>query len=286
MGMMNRFFFHPGRRGTAGGGGRGGMGSGVMDGTVVTVASVALAFLSCGCRKRLCCVELDGAARESVQVPRLRVPSRSVTQVLRVALVNDFEVIVRGLAGMLDPFRDRVLVVELDVGSNPEYRVDIALFDTYGHSRGGVDRVRSLATDPRVGAVVVYAWALPSEQLDAVLAAGARGVLSKSTPAEALADTMAAIDGGEIVVSRVFSRPRERNWPGHDFALTARESEVAAFLAEGLSNHAIGDALFISEHTVKSHLKAIFQKTGAASRTQVIARITEDPDFRRVRRAG
>lgn len=205
---------------------------------------------------------------------------------LRVALVNDFEVIVRGLAGMLDPFRDRVLVVELDVGSNPEYRVDIALFDTYGHSRGGVDRVRSLATDPRVGAVVVYAWTLPSEQLDAVLAAGARGVLSKSTPAEALADTMAAIDGGEIVVSRVFSRPRERSWPGHDFALTARESEVAAFLAEGLSNHAIGDALFISEHTVKSHLKAIFQKTGAASRTQVIARIVEDPDFRRVRRAG
>jgi len=228
----------------------------------------------------------EGFVRQALQVPRLRVASRSVTQVLRVALVNDFDVIVRGLAGMLDPFRDRVLVVELDVGSNPEYRVDIALFDTYGHSRGGVDRVRSLATDPRVGAVVVYAWTLPSEQLDAVLAAGARGVLSKSTPAEALADTMAAIDGGEIVVSRVFSRPRERSWPGHDFALTARESEVAAFLAEGLSNHAIGDALFISEHTVKSHLKAIFQKTGATSRTQVIARIVEDPDFRRVRRAG
>jgi DNA-binding NarL/FixJ family response regulator len=209
-----------------------------------------------------------------------------VTQVLRVALVNDFELIVRGLAEVLGPFRDRLLVVELDVGSNPEYRVDIALFDTYGHARGGVDRVRSLATDPRVGAVVVYAWVLPPGQLDAVLAAGARGVLSKSTPAEALADTLAAIDGGEIVVSRVFSRPREHSWPGHDFALTARESEVAAFLAEGLSNHAMADALFISEHTVKSHLKAIFQKTGAASRTQVIARIAEDPDFRRMRRAG
>jgi two-component system, NarL family, response regulator LiaR len=209
-----------------------------------------------------------------------------VTQVLRVALVNDFELIVRGLAEMLGPFRDRVRVVELDVGSNPENRVDIALFDTYGHARGGVDRVRSLATDPRVGAVVVYAWALPPGQLDAVLAAGARGVLSKSTPAEAFADTLAAIDGGEIVVSRVFSRPRERSWPGHDFALTARESEVAAFLAEGLSNHAMADALYISEHTVKSHLKAIFQKTGVASRTQVIARIAEDPDFRRMRRAG
>lgn len=202
-----------------------------------------------------------------------------------MALVNDFELILRGLAGMLDPLRDRLLIVELDVGTNPEYRVDIALFDTYGHARGGIDRVRSLATDPRVGAVVVYTWSLPPGQLDAVLAAGARGVLSKSTPAEALADAFSAIDAGEIVVNPVFSRSRDRSWPGNEFGLTARESEVAALLADGLSNHAMADALYISEHTVKGHLKAIFQKTGVASRTQAVARIVEDADFRRVRRA-
>ena len=208
------------------------------------------------------------------------------TRVLRVAVVNDFELIVRGLAAMLDPLSERLVVVELDVGSNPERRVDIVLFDTYGHGRGGVDRVRSLATDPQVGAVAVYTWALPPGQLDAVLAAGARGVLSKSTSAEALADAFAAIDAGEIVVNQFFRRPSEHSWPGHDLALTGRESEVAACLAEGLSNHEIGDALCISEHTVKSHLKAIFQKTGAASRTQAIARLAENPDFRRIRRAG
>ena len=80
-------------------------------------------------------------------------------RLLRVAVVNDFELIVRGLATMLDPFHDRVLVVESDVHSNPESWVDIALFDTYGHRHGGVDRVRSLAAEPKVGAVVVYAWA-------------------------------------------------------------------------------------------------------------------------------
>jgi DNA-binding NarL/FixJ family response regulator len=209
-----------------------------------------------------------------------------VTQVLRVAVVNDFEVIVRGLAGMLGPFADRVLVVEVDVESNPEYRVDIALFDTYGHLRGGVDRVRSLATDERVGAVVVYAWSLPPGQLDAVLVAGAHGVLSKSISAETLVEALTAIDAGEVVVSPVFGRPRGCSWPGHDLGLTVRESEVGAFLAEGLSNHEIADALFISEHTVKSHLKSIFQKTDAVSRTQAVARIAEDPDFRRLRRAG
>ena len=209
-----------------------------------------------------------------------------MTQVLRVAVVNDFEVIVRGLAGMLGPLHDRVLVVEVDVETNPEYRVDIALFDTYGRLRGGVDRVQSLATDDRIGAVVVYAWSLPPGQLDAVLAAGAHGVLSKSISAEALVQALTAIDAGEIVVSPAFGHPRGCFWPGHDLGLTVRESEVAAFLVEGLSNHEIGDALFISEHTVKSHLKSIFQKTGAASRTQAVARIAEDPDFRRIRRTG
>jgi DNA-binding NarL/FixJ family response regulator len=203
-----------------------------------------------------------------------------------VALVNDFDLIVRGLAAMLDPFRDELRIVELDVGRNPDCQVDIALFDTYGHARGGVDRVRSLVTDPRVGAVVVYAWTLPPGQLEAVLATGARGVLSKSASAETLARQLTAIDRGEVIVAASFSRPRDRCWPGHDYGLTARESEVAAFLAEGMSNQAIAEALFISEHTVKSHLKSIFQKTGVASRTQVVARFAEDPEFRRIRRAG
>ena len=64
------------------------------------------------------------------------------------------------------------------------------------------------------------------------------------------------------------------------------ESEVAAFLVQGLSNQEMADALCISEHTVKSHLKAIFQKTGVSSRTQAVAHLAGDPAFRRVDRAG
>ena len=208
-----------------------------------------------------------------------------MTQALHVAIVNDFEVIVRGIEGLLSPFNDQMQVTELDIGENPAARVDVALFDTYGHARGGVDRVRSLAADPRVGAVVVYTWGLPPGQLDAILAAGARGVLSKSGSAKTLADALLAIHGGEVVVSPTFSRPREHNWPGHNFRLSARESEVAVFLVQGLSNHEIGEALCISEHTVKSHLKSIFQKTGVTSRTQAIARISQEPAFRRINRA-
>ena len=209
-----------------------------------------------------------------------------MTQTVQVALVNDFEVIVRGLEAMLEQFHDRVRVAELDVGSNPEHHVDVALFDTYGHGRGGIDRVQSLAADPRVGTVVVFTWVLPPGQLDAVLAAGARGVLSKSAPAKELFDALLAVNDGEIVVSPTFSRPSQHNWPGQEFRLTARESDVAAFLVQGLSNQAMAEALWISEHTVKSHLKAIFQKVGVSSRTQAVARLALDPSFRRVDRAG
>jgi len=205
-----------------------------------------------------------------------------MTKLKRVALVNDYELVLRGLAAMLDPFRDRLRVVELDVGTSPEHSVDVALFDTYGHPRNGIDRVRLLANDERVGGVVVYTWAITNEQCEAAIAAGARGVIAKSEPAESLVHSLLKIDEGEVVVSPVFRRPHGYTWPGHDLGLTARESEVAAFLAEGLSNREMADALAISEHTVKSHLKAIFQKTGVASRAQAVARIAGDPRFRRV----
>jgi DNA-binding NarL/FixJ family response regulator len=208
--------------------------------------------------------------------------SREMSRLKQVALVNDYELVLRGLAEMLDPFRDRLRVVELDVEQNPERPVDLALFDAYGHPRNGLDRVRELANDPRVGALVLYTWSITTEQIDAAVAAGARGVIAKSETAEALAHALIAIDSGEVVISQVFHRPRGYTWPGQDLGLTARESEVAAFLAQGLSNREMAEALSISEHTVKSHLKAIFQKTGVASRGQAVARISDDLRFRRV----
>src|SRR5260221_3632283 len=116
---------------------------------------------------------------------------------ITVALVNDFELVLRGTQYMLGRLPERLVVAELDVASNADRRVDVALFDTYGHARGGVDRVQSLAADKRVGVVAVYTWRLPPGQVEALLAAGARGVLAKSLPAEVLADAVIAIHGGE-----------------------------------------------------------------------------------------
>jgi DNA-binding NarL/FixJ family response regulator len=200
-----------------------------------------------------------------------------------VALVNDYELVLRGLAEILRPFRDRIQVVELDLDQNPECRVDVALFDPYGHAQLGLDRVASLAADPNVGTVAIYTWTLTDEQRVAARAVGARGIIAKSTAPGTFANALVEIAAGADFVSSEFGVKDVPPWPGHEFGLTLRESEVAALLADGMSNKQISEALWISENTVKTHLKAIFQKASVTSRAQAMVRISRDAEFARRR---
>ena len=167
---------------------------------------------------------------------------------------------------------------------NPESRVDLALFDPYGRARLGLDRVSSLTRDANVGRVAIYTWTMTAEQRDAVLAAGAHGIIAKSTTPDELADALEIVAGGEFVSSD-FGVDTPPAWPGHDFGFTLRESDVAALLADGMSNKEIAVALWISQNTVKSHLKAIFQKITVTSRGQAMARIAGGPEYARRRSA-
>jgi DNA-binding NarL/FixJ family response regulator len=204
----------------------------------------------------------------------------------RVALVNDYEIVLRGIEGMLRPFKDRIEVVELDVDRDPDQVVDVALFDTYGHSRLGLDRIAELARDRHVGAVAVYTWSFPLDRMDAARDAGARGVLAKSMTADDLVGAIRLIADGQEVISPSFGRAMRQPWPGHNFGLTLRESEVAAFLALGLRNRDIASALWVSENTVKSHLKSIFQKMSVRSRGEAIVRISRDGSFDPTKRSA
>jgi NarL family two-component system response regulator LiaR len=206
---------------------------------------------------------------------------RSSERCIKVAVVNDYELVVQGVATMLRAFRDRIEVVEVDVRENPRGEVDVALFDTYGHRQLGLDRIAALVRDRNVGAVAVYTSHSTSDQRDAVLGAGAKGLLAKSMQASALAKALIDIAAGRQVVSEEFGDAEDAHWPGVEFGLTSRESEVAALLAQGLSNKELAAALWISENTVKTHLKGIFQKTTATSRTQAIVRIAGDAQFAR-----
>lgn len=230
-------------------------------------------------------LESDGHRPERITGPAL-LPTRSgpgtggvPDHPLRLTIVNDYELIVTGLAGMLKPYADRVSVVEFDVRAEPVQKVDLALFDTYGQPSLGVSRIRSMADNDHVGAVVVYTWTLSDAGRAAAREAGARGLVAKSLPAAQLVEALEAVAAGEWVETGDFRPPGPGQWPGVNWGLSARESETLALLATGMGNRAIAEALYVSENTVRTHLKAVFRKLGATSRSQAVARALTDAGF-------
>src|SRR6478609_5131458 len=108
-----------------------------------------------------------------------------MTEPIRLAVFNDYEVIVAGVAGMLAPFPDRVRVVELDVRDfQADTPVDIALFDTYGRACFAEEPIIELVHDDMVSKVVVYTHWIPPAEVTRSLALGAAGCLSKALRAE------------------------------------------------------------------------------------------------------
>jgi two-component system, NarL family, response regulator LiaR len=206
-------------------------------------------------------------------------PGPESTTGLRVAIINDYEVIVAGVRGMLLPYRDRVDVVELDVGDTPGQRVDVALFDTYGRPALDLDRIRSLATDELVGAVLVYTWAATTVIRTAALQAGAIEVIAKALSGAELAAAIEDVAAGRPVAAGLFGGEAQGAWPGSRWGLTSRESEALALLSTGMGNRAIAQAMFVSENTVRTHLKAVFKKLEVTTRSQAVARALADSGF-------
>ena len=197
---------------------------------------------------------------------------------VRVAIINDFEVVVEGLAAMMRHHLERVDVIELDAAVGQEGRtvshsVDIALLDTFAHSADEVGTIGNLTAHDHVANVVVYAWACESALIERSLSAGARGYLSKSLPASELVDAFERICQGEIVVNPATSRPTTPvagDWPGREEGLTPRESEVLALITRGLTNEQIAATTRLSPNSVKSYIRGAYRKIGVSSRTRAV----------------
>ena len=181
---------------------------------------------------------------------------------LSVVIVNDFELVVRGLAAMLAPFPERVEVVDLEVNGLPNGPADIALFDTFAGRRTALSRVDAMAEDPALGKVVLYTWDVPGAFESDIGERAVDAVILKSTTGEQLVEALERIHRGEPVASG--KRHRFPSVP----TLSEREQEVLALLGQGLSNRAIADELYLSVDTVKTHVRKVFTKLGVGNRTQ------------------
>lgn len=189
-----------------------------------------------------------------------------------MALVNDYEVVVRGLAAMLHAYQETLQVVELDLNTNVGKPVDIALYDTFAATQGDRDEVRMLAGNPLVAKVIVYSWNLDPELIERALANGATGYVSKSLPAETLAVAIGAVHRGEqrVFVGDATPKIAGGDWPGREEGLTQREAEVLALITQGLSNAQVAERANLSINSVKTYIRSCYRRIDVTSRAQAV----------------
>ncbi len=192
---------------------------------------------------------------------------------VRLALVDDYEVVLRGVAQMLDGYKDRIEVVEIDADEPVSVDVDIALYDTFAQGEADQDDIEALVANGHAHRVVVYTWAFTPGLIDAALSKGARGYLSKKLSAADLVESLLAIHAGEIVVSAGPARASTvagHDWPGRDMGLTERESEVIALITQGRSNKEIAELTYLSASSIKMYVRSSYRKMQVSSRTQAV----------------
>jgi len=205
---------------------------------------------------------------------------------VRVAIANDYEIVIAGVVGLLSPFEDRVQVVELAANKSIASDVSIVLYDTFGQVQGDGYDLADLLQDSDAK-VVVFTWNLQPDLIEWAIAHGARGYLSKGLSGEEIVEALEAIHRGEIVA---LPRPIDDSaiggdWPGKKFALTQRESEVLALITQGLTNQEIADRAYISINSVKTYVRTAYRKIGVTRRAQAVSWGMQhgfEPDFGRV----
>jgi DNA-binding NarL/FixJ family response regulator len=195
-----------------------------------------------------------------------------MSEPIRLAVVDDYDVVVAGVAQMFSDYADRVQVVELDANEPVTTQVDIALFDTFAQGEADSPDLDVVLANPLAGRVAIYTWVFDERVVDAALRKGVRGYLSKTLPASQLVAALERIHAGEVVVSPATARPVSvgQDWPGRTEGLTARESEVVALITQGRSNAEIAACTYLSPNSVKTYVRSAYAKIGVTSRTQAV----------------
>ena len=192
---------------------------------------------------------------------------------ITIALLDDYDVVVMGVAYILEQYRDRVTIAELDTNQELKDTVDIVLYDTFAQAESDHDQISDLVRNPRARHVVVYTWNFHPDLINGARARGVHGYLSKALPARDFVAALEAIHAGEVVINEPPARARGvsgLNWPGRTEGLTDRESEILALITQGKSNAEVAALTFLSPNTVKSYIRTIYRKIGVASRTQAV----------------
>lgn len=197
---------------------------------------------------------------------------------IRVFLVDDHEVVRRGIADMINAEPDLEVVGEASTARQAVARVaatvpDVAVLDVRLPDGSGIDVCRTIrSANPVVQCLMLTAYDDDEASYSAVLA-GAAGYVLKDIRGQHLVESIRRVARGESLVQKAVTRKvvTELTGTAADSSasnLTTRERQVLELIAEGLTNRQIGDQLDLAEKTVKNYVSGLLAKLGMARRTQ------------------
>ncbi|SPT52582.1 Transcriptional regulatory protein devR (dosR) [Actinomyces bovis] len=200
----------------------------------------------------------------------------AVSEMVRVMIVDDHEIVRRGIAEIID--RADGLDVVAEAGSRTEalrraelMRPDVVLVDLQLPDGTGIELMRELREAVPEALPIVLTSFDDDEALAEALEVGARAYLLKTVHGAEISEVVKAVAAGRVLLDErtVTRRRADHDDPTSD--LTNAERKVLELIGDGLSNREIGERLGVAEKTVKNHITSLLAKMGLQRRTQVAA---------------
>jgi len=193
---------------------------------------------------------------------------------IRVFSVDDHPLMHEGIAALINNQSDMTLIAEASDGKSAllqfrEHQPDVTLMDLRLPDMSGIEAMISILKEFPQARVIILTMFEGDVEIQRALKAGARGYMLKTMPPKDLVKVVRRIHAGKKHIPPEVAANLAEHFSNDD--LTPRETEVLAQIAEGNRNRDIAERLFISEETVKVHIKHIMDKLGASDRTQAVA---------------
>lgn len=199
---------------------------------------------------------------------------------IRIALADDHQLFRNGLKILLGGFEEFTVVAEASNGHEivkavKEFPADIVLMDISMPEMDGVEATAKLKETSPATQVIALSMYGEEEYYYRMIDAGAKGFILKDSDISAVHDAIIAVYKGgnyfsQELLYHVIKRIKDREQEVKSSSLSKREKEILIKICEGLSNHEIADALFISKRTVDKHRANLLSKTGSKNTASLI----------------
>jgi len=207
---------------------------------------------------------------------------------IRVFLLDDHEIVRRGIRELLESEGDIVVVGESGSAQEaarriPALRPDVAILDGRLPDGSGIDVCRDIrSVDPSIKALILTSYD-DDDALFAAIMGGAAGYILKQVRGNDFIDTVRRVAAGQSTLDPAMTATvleRVRNGPPKDKeleALTAQEQKILELIGQGMTNRQVAEEMFLAEKTVKNYVSSMLAKLGLTSRTQAAIFATKHP---------